>query len=98
MQLLVAFDDYCFQKVKLLFTILGQSCLLKFTSQDELTKVDPSAKGMCLDTGSGLVSQHHAIMRAIAKHFNGEWLLGEGAVDSAKNDQWLEFCWQEIGK
>jgi len=71
---------------------------MEFRTSSDLKNTDPSAKGLLLETDEGVLSQHHSIMRTIAISSSGDFLVGGSAIDMALNDQWMEFCWQELGK
>ena len=98
MRLFVTFDDYFFFKIKLLLAILDRSIPIEFTSADALLKLSDAAKGLLLQTEQGDLVQHVSILKFLTMELGGSLLSCHTPEDQSKNDQWIEFCWREIGR
>lgn len=95
--LFVAVDDYCVQKVLVAAAAASFALELKnLPSQEELIKLDPSAKSLLLQTSAGFLTQQNAILRYIAESNKAAKLMGSDEMEIAQIDQWLEFSWQEL--
>ena len=98
MDLLVAFEDYCFTKVIVAASVAGVKInVQKGVTQEALTQIDDAAKSILLKTSSGVITQHVSMLRYIAEMTPAVQLTGVTDYDSAQVDQWLEFSWCELG-
>jgi glutathione S-transferase len=99
MDLFVAVDDYCLQKVLITASLAGVKVNL-FQDQDHasLIKLDPRAKSMVLRTSLGCITQHNAILRYLGDISPLCPLVGSSEEEYASVCQWLDFSWNEIGE
>ena len=98
MNLLVAVEDFCVQKITTTAAVAGVKIPVTKATAEELSAVDPKARSIVLLTSEGPISQHTAILRYLAELSPLAELSGTSNFNAALVDQWLEFSWQEIGK
>lgn len=101
MKLYTTNEDYCLLKIRLALSLVGLESELNIElgyAQEDLLKLDSTAKSMLLETKSGtFITQHVSILRYIANEQFEKYLLGTNEIDQSMVDQWLDFSWQDLG-
>lgn len=98
MRLLASNDDYCVLKIRIASSVTNSDISVETGFADEdLTKLDDSAKSMLLETPTGYVTLQIPILRYIAELSPSFQLLGADQQEESIVEYWLNFSWKEIG-
>lgn len=99
MNLLVAEDDYCVQKIVLVAALAGlELTVKKGVSAKTLSELDGKAKSVLLSTSAGNLGQHTAILKYLGEVSPAVPLNGVSEIERAQVNQWVNFSWLELGK
>lgn len=99
MDLLISTDiDYVIQKILIAASLTGTKLNVKKVNESELVKLEPKAKTVVLAANNGSITQHTAIIRYIGDISPLTPLNGLNGFENAQVDQWIDLCWNELGK
>ncbi len=89
--------DYCLLKVLLTTSVAHcDLAVKKNVGESFLLSLDPKSKSILLETPTGLITQHVAILRYIAEMGSAS-LMGSEEIERAQIDQWLDYSWNDLG-
>ena len=99
MNLLVAEDDYCVQKITLVAALAGlELTVKKGMSAKSIADLDGKAKSVLLSTPAGNIGQHTAILKYLGEVSPAFPLNGVSEMERAQVNQWVGFSWSELGE
>jgi len=99
MNLLVAEDDYCVQKIVLVASLAGlELTVKKGVTAKTITDLDGKAKSVVLTTPAGNLGQHTAILKYLGEVSPVFPLNGVSEIERAQVNQWVGFSWSELGE
>jgi hypothetical protein len=89
--------DHSLLKAKLVAALAGAELVINSSTQDQLTALESDAKSILLETTSGFISQHLAVLRYIALSTENS-LSGSDELEKDQINQWLDFSSQDLGE